>query len=172
VSFSEPRKSAEGDALRANRDERQMHLVQVLVEENGDLQERPGCEPGDAHASVSLEAEQGAQALLPAPRRAQFDQEMRDLAADVPQAVRRARHDLEHLAGAERLLPTPDPEPQFAGHAFEALPLARVHMGRDEASGPDEELGCHAVGGPLAEDDRLARNGVRDCVYAPPDHPI
>jgi hypothetical protein len=149
-----------------------MHLVQVLIEENGDLQERPGCEPGQAHASVSLETEQGAQPLLPPTRRAQLDQEMRDLAGDVPQAVRRARRDLEHVAGAKGQSPTPDLEAQLAGDSLEALPLARVHMGRDEASGADEEFGCHAVGGPLAEDDRLARNGVRDCVYAPPDHPI
>jgi hypothetical protein len=149
-----------------------MHLVQVLVEENGDLQERPRREPGHPHASVSLEAEQGAQPLLPPPRRAQLDQEMRGLAADVPQAVRRARRDLEHVAGAEGQSPAPDVEAQLTGDALEALPLARVHMGRDEASGPDEELGCDAVGGPVAEDDRLARYRVRDCVYAPPDHSI
>jgi hypothetical protein len=149
-----------------------MHLVQVFVEEDGDLQERPGCEPGQAHAPVSLEAEQGAQALLPPPRRAQLDQEMGYPVPGVPQAVRRARRDLEHVAGAESRPPTPDPEAQLTRHTLEALPLARMHMGRDEASGPHEELGCHAVGAPLAENDRLARNGVRDCVYAAPDHSI
>ena len=149
-----------------------MHFVQVLVEEDGDLKQRPRCEPGHAHAGVSLQAEQRAQALLSAARRAQLDQEVRDLGADVPQPVCRARRDVEDIAGAQRASTQTDPEAELARHALEALPLARVHVRRDEAPGADEELGRDVICRPLPEDDRLARHRVGDSVYALPDHLI
>jgi hypothetical protein len=158
--------------LRSKRNQRQVHLVQVLVEQDRDLQQRPCREPRHTHAAVSLQAKQCAQALLPAARRAQLDQEVRDLGAGVPQPVRRARRDVENIAGTERPSTQTDPEAELAGHALEALPLARVHVRRDEAPGPDEELGRHMICRPFAEDDRLARDRVGDSVYALPDHLI
>jgi hypothetical protein len=149
-----------------------VYLVEVLVEEDRDLEQRSGREPRHAHTAVSLQAEQRAQAFLAAAWRAQLDQEVRDLGADVPQPVRRARRDVEDLAGAQRPPTQTDPKAELAGHALEALPLARVHVRRDEAPGPDEELGRHVICRPLTEDDRLARYRVGDSVYALPDHLI
>jgi hypothetical protein len=158
--------------LRAEGDQRQMHFVEVLVEEDRDLQQRPCSEPRQAHAAVPLQAEQGAQPLLSAARRAQLDQEVRDLGADVPQPVRRARRDADDIAGAQRPSTQTDPEAERARHALEALPLARVHVRRHEAPGAHEELGRDVICRPLAEDDRLARYRVGDSVYALPDHLI
>jgi hypothetical protein len=162
----------EDRALHAEGDQRKMDFVQVLVEEHGNLQQGTRRAPGYVHATVALQAEQRAQAFLPAARRAQLDQKVRDRGPDVHQTVRCSRRDLEHVSGAERPPPTPDAEAELAGDTLEALPLARVHVRRNEAPGPDEELGRHAIGRPLAEDDRLARDRVGDSVYAGPDQSI
>jgi hypothetical protein len=149
-----------------------VHLVQVLVEEDGDLEQRPCGEPGYAHAPISLQAEQGAKPLLAAARRAQLDPEVRNFAADVPQAVRGSRRDHDHIAAACRAALQPEAEAKLPGHALEAFPLARVDVRRHEASGPNEELASDATRRPIAEDDALPRHGVPDCVYALVDRTI
>jgi hypothetical protein len=145
-----------------------VHLVEVLVEEHGDLKERARqAALPDPHPAVPLQAEEDAKALLAPPRRPQLDQEVRDARPSVLQAVRGARRDDEALAGMERPALTADPEAEAAGDALEALPLAGVNMRLHEAARADEELAGDAIGGPHPEDDALAgdriMNGVR-CV--------
>jgi hypothetical protein len=143
-----------------------VHLVQVLVEEDGDLEERPRCEPRNAHATVALEAEERAKSFLAPSRRTERDQEVREVRPGVPEPVRRPRRHDEDVAGAQGAGSAPDPEAKLPEDALEALPLARVHMRRDESSGADEELAGDAPCRPLAEDDALAGHRVPDRVYA------
>jgi hypothetical protein len=97
---------------------------------------------------------------------------VRNLAADVPQAVRRPRRDDDDIAAAHRASSQPETEAKLAGHALEAFPLARVHVRRHEASGPDEELAGDTARRPVAEDDALPGDGIPDCVYACVDQSI
>jgi hypothetical protein len=149
-----------------------MHLIEVLVEEDGDLKDRARGESGHAHAAVPLQSEQRAKALLAAPRRAERDQEVRGLAAPVPKAVRRSRRDDELVARAESAPSQPEPEEKLARNAREPLPLVRVHMRRDEAARADEQLAADGVVRPHAEDDALSTDGVADRVYRFVDPPI
>jgi hypothetical protein len=142
-----------------------VHLVEVLVEEDGDLQQRARAEPRHAHAAVSLEAEERPEPFLAAPRRAELDEEVRDLPLDVPEPVRRPRPHDEHLPGAQDAPPQSEAEAKPARDALETLPLARVHVHRHESTGPDEQLAGHACGRTPAEDDVLTRHGIRDHVY-------
>jgi hypothetical protein len=149
-----------------------VYLVQVVVEQDGDLEERPRGEPGYAHTPISLQAEEGAKALFAAARGAELDQEVRNVAADVPQAVRRPRRDDHDIAAARCAPSQAETEAKFAGYALEAFPLARVHVWRHEASWADEEVAGDPARRPIAEDDALPRDGIPDCVYALVDRSI
>jgi hypothetical protein len=169
---TDTRERAERDALQPERNHGQMHLVQVLVEQDGDLEQRACGEPRHPHAPVSLQPEERAEPLLAATRRAERDQEMRSRVTDVPQAVRRSRRHDDDVAAADRQRAQSDPKAERARDTLEALPLARVDVRRHEASGPDEELGGHMRVGSVAEDDPLARDGILDRVYAVVDRSI
>jgi hypothetical protein len=163
---AEPRERAEGEPLDAKRRERQVHLVEVLVEEDGDLEQRACTEPGYSDAPVGLQAEEGAQALLAAARRAQLDQEVSGGRAGVPEAMRRpGRHD-DGLAGPEPPDAATEPEAELPRDPGEPFPLGRVHVRRDEAARTDEELAADDVRRSHAEDDRLAGDRVGDGVVA------
>ena len=149
-----------------------MNLVEVLVEQDGDLQQRTRRESRHPHPAVPLQPEERAKSLLAASRRAQLDQEMRDLGADVPQAVHPPRRDDERVAGSQRPPSPAEPHAQLPGDTLEALKLALVDVRRHEASGPHEELCRDAGRRPLAEDDALTRDWIPDCVYAGVDHLI
>jgi hypothetical protein len=82
-----------------------VHLVEVLVEEDGDLEQRSGAAPRHANPTVALEAEERPQALLAAPRRTELDQEVRDVALGVHEAVSDARRHDEDLTGSENAPP-------------------------------------------------------------------
>jgi hypothetical protein len=84
-----------------------MDLVEVLVEKDGDLEQRACGEPRDAHPAVSLQAEESTKTFLAAPGRAELDQEMRDFFPDVPQAVCRARRYDDDVAPARSVLSKP-----------------------------------------------------------------
>jgi hypothetical protein len=149
-----------------------MHLVEVLVEEHCDLEEWPRGETRDAHAAVALQAEERAQTFLAPTRRAQLDQKVGDVGAEVPEAVPSSRRNDDLFARADSAAAETNPEAKLARHALEALPLARVNMRWDEATGADEELGGDPAFRPVAEDDALPRNGIRDRVYAWVEHLI
>jgi hypothetical protein len=142
-----------------------VHLVEVLVEEDGDLEQRSGTEPRDSHAAVALQAEERPQALLAAARRAERNLEMRLCGAGIREGVHRSRRNDEDLARPQAAPVRADAEPQLARNAFEALPLACVHVRRHEPARPDEQLACDTTRCPFAEDDALARHGIRDRVY-------
>jgi hypothetical protein len=144
----------------------EVHLVEVLVEEHRDLEERARAEPGDVNAAVLLQPEQCPQTFFAAARRAEFDLEMRDVRSWVPEPVRSTgRYDHDLACPGEASF-SAEPELQQAGDAFEAFPLARVDVTGHEAAGPDEKLAGHATRAALAEDDALARDRVADDVYA------
>jgi hypothetical protein len=149
-----------------------MNLVQVLLEEHGDLKHRTRREPGDVHTAVSLEAEERAEPFFAASRRGELDQKVRDLAAGIPQTVRSAGRDLEELARAQGQPVPPQTEAKVAGHTLEPLRLASMDVRRYETAGPDEELGRHTARRSFAENDALPRHRIADCVYALVDHSI
>src|SRR5438105_15523296 len=97
---------------------------------------------------------------------------MRDLAAGVSQAVRRAGRNDDDVARTHHAQVPAEAEAHLSGYPLEPLPLARVRVRRDEAPGPDKELSADATGRPLAKDDALPRHRVGDCVYALLDHLI
>ena len=142
-----------------------MHLVEVLVEEHGDLEQRPRSELRDAHPAVTLQAEERPEALLAAARRAERDQEMRLCGAGVREGVNRSRRNDEDVAWPKAAPAQADQEPQFPRDALEALPLAGMHVGRHESTRADEELRGDMPSRPFAEDDVLARHGIRDRIY-------
>src|SRR6266545_3264693 len=162
----------EREPLHPKRHEGEVHLVQVLVEENRDLKQRPRGEPRQAHAAVPLQAEEDAQPFLAAARWTELDQVVRLVGAGVREAVRHPRRDDEDAPGPERPAPSPDAEAQLAGDTLEALPLARVDVRRHEATRTDEELAGDASGRPPVEDDALAAHGILDRVYHLLDHLI
>jgi hypothetical protein len=149
-----------------------VHLVEVLVEQNRDLEQGPCGGARHPNAAVPLQPEERAQAFLAAAGRAERDQRVRDAGADVRETVARPGRDDQDVARPKDAAPPADPEAQFAGDALEALPLARVHVRRHVAAGADEELRRDALRRALAEDDQLARDGIRDGVYASVDRPI
>src|SRR5688500_6757544 len=76
---SESGERAEGELLQSERHHGKVNLVEVLVEEHGDLKERTGAEPRYADTAILLQTEEGAETLLASPRWAELDQEVRDL---------------------------------------------------------------------------------------------
>jgi len=149
-----------------------MNLVEVLVEEHGDLKERAGREPGHANTAVALQTEECAKTLLASSRRTELNEEMSGLAADVSQAVGRPGRDDDHVSLTGHAPDPAQPEAELAGYALESFPLLGVHVCRHEPAGPHEQLAADAAGRPLAEDDRLPAHGIRDSVYAWLDHSI
>ena len=141
-----------------------MDLVQILVEEDGYLEQRPRPEAADAYPPVPLQPEQCSQPLLAAPRRAQLDEEPCGCGATVPEAVDRPRRNDQDVTGAERAAAQADAKAELARCTLEAFPLARVHVRRDEPIRLNEQLARDAAVRPLAKDDRLTRHGIRDCV--------
>jgi hypothetical protein len=142
-----------------------VHLVEVLVEEDGDLEQRPGTEPRDAYASVALQAEERPETLLAAPRRAELDREVRLVVAGVRERVHGSGRDDEERATPQAAPAEAHAEPQLARDPLEALPLIRVHVRWHVSAGPDEQLGADPARRPFAEDDALARYGIRDRIY-------
>jgi hypothetical protein len=165
VPSSEAGEPVEHASLHTERNVGEVDLIQVLLEENADLQQRPRREPCHSHKAISLKSEERAEALLAAARRVELDPEVRDTRADVSEAVWRSRLNDQDVAGAEGEPSQPEPEAQFAGHTLEPLPLASVDVRWDEAAGPHEEVGRDTPRRALAEDDALARDRVGDCIY-------
>jgi hypothetical protein len=140
-----------------------MDLVEVLVEEHGDLQDGPrDPESGEPQAPVSLQAEQRAQSFLAAQRRRQLDEEVRHLVPGVPEPVRRARRNHDCVAGTERPPPPSEPEAKRSRDTLEALELSAVNVHRHESAGPDEQLPGHAIAGQPAEHDPLPTHRILD----------
>ena len=168
----DPGERSERVPLELERNHRKVHLVEVLVEEDRDLEQGSRGEPRHPHASVPLQAKECTKPLFAESRRSELDQEVRDPWADVPQAVRRAgRHD-ESLAGTQRPPLAAEPEAELPAHSFEALPLVRVDVRRDIAPRADEELSGDTLRRAYAEDDALTRHRIDDCVYALADRLI
>ena len=91
----------EDESLHAEGDEREVNLVQVLLEEDADLQQRARREPRHTHAAISLESEERTEALLAAARRSELDSKVRDAWADVPEAVWRPWWNDENVTGTQ-----------------------------------------------------------------------
>ena len=169
---SEAGQRAEAELLQSERHDRKVNLVEVLVEEHGDLKQRTGAEPRHADTAILLQTEEDAETLLASPRWAELDQEVCDLAADVSQTVGRARRDDDDVALANRAPDSAQPEEKLARDTLEPLPLPAVHVRRNEPAGLYEELGADAAGRALAKDDALPGDGIRDRVYAFLDHSL
>ena len=156
---------SEYDALYLERHEGKVDLVEVLVEQDGHLEHGArDAESGETQTCVPLQAEQRAQPFLAAEGRGQLDEEVRGLAADVPEAVRRARRNGDCVAGTERYLLSPEPEPERSRDALEPLQLMGVDVHGHVSAGSDEQIAGDALTRAPPKDDPLPGDRFLDRV--------
>jgi hypothetical protein len=152
--------------LYPERYEGKVDLVEVLVEEDGDLEHwARDAESGDTHTSVPLQAEQGAQPFPAAQGRGELDEKVRYLGPDVPEAVSRSRWDDDFVPGSERS-PLPSAfEAERSRDTLEPLQLAGVDMHRHESAGSHEQVACDTLARPLSEHNQLTGDRFFNCVH-------